>query len=65
MFTVFGASGNTGSIVAASLLSAGKQVRAGRRDQADKLGATEWLIGDVADATSWRRRSREPKAHIC
>jgi uncharacterized protein YbjT (DUF2867 family) len=55
MFTVFGATGNTGSIVAERLLASGKQVRAVVRS-ADKgaalaaKGAT-LVIGDVADAT--------------
>jgi uncharacterized protein YbjT (DUF2867 family) len=54
MFTVFGATGNTGSIVAERLLAAGKQVRAVVRS-ADKgaalaaKGAT-LVIGDVTDA---------------
>ncbi len=54
MFTVFGAHGNTGSIVATRLLAAGKQVRAVARD-AKKLDAlrakgAEVLAGDVTDA---------------
>jgi uncharacterized protein YbjT (DUF2867 family) len=49
MFTVFGATGNTGSVVAERLLAAGKQVRAVARSKNAKLGATEWVIGDVTD----------------
>ncbi|MGE5183915.1 MAG: NmrA family NAD(P)-binding protein [Acidobacteriota bacterium] len=54
MFTVFGAHGNTGSIVATRLLEAGKQVRAVARD-ARKLEplrgkGAEVLAGDVTDA---------------
>jgi uncharacterized protein YbjT (DUF2867 family) len=54
MFTVFGANGHTGSIVAARLLDAGKQVRVVARDAAKvaalaKRGA-EVVVGDVTDA---------------
>jgi uncharacterized protein YbjT (DUF2867 family) len=54
MFTIFGANGHTGSIVAARLLDAGKQVRVVARDAAKvaalaKRGA-EVVIGDVIDA---------------
>ena len=56
MFTVFGANGNTGSIVASRLLAAGKQVRVVARD-AKKLEAlrakgAEVLVGDVTDAAT-------------
>lgn len=49
MFTVFGATGNTGSIVTERLLAAGKQVRAVARAKNAKIAATEWVTGDVTD----------------
>ena len=50
MFTVFGATGHTGSVVVERLLAAGKQVRAVVRS-ADKVPqATERIVGDVTDA---------------
>lgn len=50
MFTVFGATGNTGSIVVERLLAAGKQVRAVARKRTATLKATEVALGDVTDA---------------
>jgi uncharacterized protein YbjT (DUF2867 family) len=50
MFTVFGATGNTGSVVVERLLAAGKQVRAVVRSNDTKLKATELAVGDVTDA---------------
>jgi len=54
LFTVFGASGNTGAIVADRLLAAGKRVRAVVRqpDKAAALAArgAELVTGDVGDA---------------
>lgn len=56
MFTVFGASGNTGSVVASKLLERGKQVRVVARDakkvEALRAKGAEVFIGDVTDATS-------------
>lgn len=54
MFTVFGATGHTGSVVVERLLAAGKQVRAVVRDRAkgarlEAMGA-QLFVGDVADA---------------
>jgi uncharacterized protein YbjT (DUF2867 family) len=54
MFTIFGATGNTGSVVAERLLAAGKQVRAVVRS-ADKGAAlaargAELVVGSVTDA---------------
>ena len=54
MFVVFGASGNTGSVVASTLLDAGKKVRVVARD-ASKVAAlakkgAEVFTGDVLDA---------------
>jgi uncharacterized protein YbjT (DUF2867 family) len=54
MFTIFGATGNTGSIVARHLLAQGKQVRVVGRDPA-KLAAfvgAEAIVGDVTDAAT-------------
>lgn len=56
MFTVFGASGNTGSVVAESLLAQGEKVRVVARSR-DKVGAlaakgAEVVVGDVLDAAS-------------
>src|SRR5712675_1463508 len=56
MFTVFGASGNTGSVVAKRLLDAGKKVRLVVRDP-NKVAAlrsrgAEVVTGDVTDANS-------------
>ncbi|HEY1549871.1 MAG TPA: NmrA family NAD(P)-binding protein [Kofleriaceae bacterium] len=50
MFTVFGATGNTGSIVVERLLAAGKHVRAVVRTNDGKVKATEVVVGDVTDA---------------
>ncbi|MBL8607006.1 MAG: NmrA family NAD(P)-binding protein [Myxococcales bacterium] len=56
MFTVFGASGNTGSVVAESLLAQGEKVRvvARSRDKVAALAArgAEVFVGDVLDAAS-------------
>jgi uncharacterized protein YbjT (DUF2867 family) len=56
MFVVFGASGNTGSVVASTLLDQGKKVRVVARD-ASKVAAlakkgVEVFAGDVLDAAS-------------
>ena len=56
MFTVFGASGNTGSVVAKRLLDAGKKVRLVVRDP-NKVAAlrsrgAEVVTGDVLDASA-------------
>ncbi len=54
MFTIFGANGHTGSIVASRLLDAGKQVRVVARDAAKVAALTkrgaEVVVGDVTDA---------------
>ena len=54
MFTVFGASGNTGSVVAARLLERGKQVRVFVRDpkkvEALRANGAEVVAGDLTDA---------------
>jgi uncharacterized protein YbjT (DUF2867 family) len=50
MFTVFGATGNTGSVVIERLLAAGKRVRAVVRTNDAKVKATELAVGDVTDA---------------
>jgi uncharacterized protein YbjT (DUF2867 family) len=50
MYTIFGATGNTGSIVVERLLAAGKHVRAVVRSSDAKLKATELAVGDVTDA---------------
>ncbi len=56
MFTVFGASGNTGSVVAESLLAEGEKVRvvARARDKVQGLAdkGAEVFVGDVLDASS-------------
>ncbi len=56
MFVVFGASGNTGSVVAATLLAQGKKVRVVARNasKVDKLRAAgaEVFAGDVLDEAS-------------
>jgi len=56
MFTVFGASGNTGSVVAESLLAKGEKVRvvARSRDKVQGLAdkGAEVFVGDVLDAAS-------------
>jgi uncharacterized protein YbjT (DUF2867 family) len=49
MFTVFGATGNTGSVVVERLLAAGKKVRAVVRSPDAKIQATERIAGDVTD----------------
>ncbi|MEO8548941.1 MAG: NmrA family NAD(P)-binding protein [Kofleriaceae bacterium] len=54
MFTIFGATGNTGSIVAQQLLAQGKPVRVVGRDPG-KLAAfagAEAVVGDVTDAAT-------------
>jgi len=50
MFTVFGATGNTGSVVVERLLAAGKQVRAVVHRKNTSIKATEQVEGDVGDA---------------
>ena len=54
MFTVFGANGNTGSIVANRLLDRGKKVRVVARDakkvEALRARGAEVFVGDVTDA---------------
>jgi uncharacterized protein YbjT (DUF2867 family) len=54
MFTIFGANGNTGSIVATRLLEAGKKVRVVARDaskvEALRARGAEVFLGDVTDA---------------
>lgn len=54
MFTVFGASGNTGSVVASRLLERGKQVRILVRDPAKvaalRAKGAEVVTGDLTDA---------------
>lgn len=49
MYTVFGASGHTGRIVAERLVAAGKQVRAVVRDAAKAPAGTHAFVGDVTD----------------
>src|SRR5882724_7755826 len=56
MFTVFGANGNTGSVVAKRLIDAGKKVRLVVRDP-NKVAAlrsrgAEVVTGDVTDASA-------------
>ena len=54
MFTIFGANGNTGSIVAHRLLDRGKKVRVVARDakkvEALRARGAEIFVGDVTDA---------------
>lgn len=56
MFTIFGASGNTGSVVANELLARGKKVRVVARDASKVARLTakgaELFAGDVLDASS-------------
>ena len=56
MFTVFGANGNTGSVVAGKLLDAGKQVRVVARDakkvEALRARGAQVVTGDVTDAAT-------------
>ena len=59
MFVIFGASGNTGSVVASTLLDRGKKVRVVARD-ASRLAAlakkgAEVFVGDVLDGASVAR----------
>lgn len=49
MYTVFGASGHTGRIVAERLVAAGKQVRAVVRDVARAPAGTHAVGGDITD----------------
>ena len=49
MYTVFGASGHTGRIVAERLVAAGKSVRAVVRDAAKAPRGTEPVVGNLAD----------------
>ena len=60
MFTVFGANGNTGSVVARTLLERGAKVRVVARSPA-KVAAlaaagAEVVAGDVEDAASFECR---------
>lgn len=54
MFTIFGATGNTGSVVANQLLAQGKQVRVVGRDASKlaKFKGAEAVVGDVTDAST-------------
>jgi uncharacterized protein YbjT (DUF2867 family) len=56
MFTIFGASGNTGAVVAKELLAKGKKVRVLMRDEAKgaawKAQGAEVVRGDVLDEAS-------------
>jgi len=54
MFTIFGASGNTGSVVASTLLARGEKVRVVARDPARvaSLAGAEVVRGDVLDRAS-------------
>jgi uncharacterized protein YbjT (DUF2867 family) len=59
MFVISGATGNTGSIAAKTLLSAGKKVRVVVRDRAKakplaELGA-EVFVADMTDQAAWAR----------
>ena len=49
MYTIFGANGHTGRVVAERLVAAGKSVRAIVRDAAKAPAGTEPLVGSVAD----------------
>lgn len=59
MFVVLGANGNTGSVVASTLLARGKQVRVVARDAAKVAGlkskGAEVVTGDVLDPASLAR----------
>jgi uncharacterized protein YbjT (DUF2867 family) len=62
MFIVTGATGHTGSVVAETLLAAGKEVRAvvrnaGKAERLQSLGA-EVFVGDLADQTALARAVR-------
>src|SRR5438067_10368568 len=52
MFTIFGATGNTGSVVITKLLAAGKKVRAVVRDAKKAPAGTEAFVGEVTDAAA-------------
>ncbi len=58
MFTIFGATGNTGSVVASELLARGQKVRVVARDAAKVAHlvakGAELFVGDVTDAASIR-----------
>ncbi|HEY4180535.1 MAG TPA: NmrA family NAD(P)-binding protein [Kofleriaceae bacterium] len=49
MYTVFGASGHTGRIVAERLVAAGKQVRAVTRDAKKAPAGTDAVVGEMTD----------------
>lgn len=59
MFVILGANGNTGSVVASTLLARGKKVRVVARDAAKVEGlrskGAEVVTGDVLDASSMTR----------
>ena len=62
MFTVFGATGHTGSVVVERLLAAGKQVRVIVRS-ADKAPQAPSRSSAMSPIRSWSTgRSRAPKA---
>ena len=66
MYVILGASGNTGSIIADSLLSKGKKVRvvgrdAGRLQRFVRRGA-EAVMGDVSDAVALTKAFRGARA---
>jgi len=51
MFTVFGATGNTGAVVAERLIAAGKPVRVAVRDASKvRVRGAEIVTGDLSDA---------------
>ena len=69
MYVILGASGNTGSIIADSLLSKGKKVRvvgrdAGRLQRFVRQGA-EAFMGDVSDAAGSPKPSPALVQHTC
>lgn len=49
MYTIFGASGNTGRIVAEKLIAAGKRVRAVVRDSTKAPPGSEAFVGNLSD----------------
>src|SRR5688572_28359129 len=63
MFTIFGATGNTGSVVANTLLDRGKQVRVVVRDaakaQAFRDRGAEVVIGSLGDVASIENALRD------
>jgi uncharacterized protein YbjT (DUF2867 family) len=52
MFTIFGANGNTGTVVTAKLIAAGKKVRAVVRDAHKAPAGAEAFVGEVTDAAA-------------